>query len=388
MALFKISKGLKANLPSAKTAGYCWYTTDDSLFYIDYEDENGVVQRKALNAKDAETLTGASLATILNSSDVEIPTSKAVLTALSDFATNDSVASVKDELQANIDGKADLGHTHKVSNITDLTATATELNYMDGVTSNVQTQLDKKPGKITTGTVYTINGESVTAGYGAEIFNNYYQNKASGSYSHAEGQGTTASGSYSHAEGNGTTASAPYSHAQGLNTTASGNHGSHAEGHGTTASGQASHAEGLNTIASGHYCHAEGTGTIAAGSSQHVEGTYNIEHKGIRILHVVGNGNSDTDRSDAHTLDWEGNAWFAGNVYIGGSGQDDGVALASTRSVTTAEYQTMSANNTLKETTLYMLTDDTEEEDLQNTVNEMNNIDYDAFLAFDTSEIV
>ena len=64
MALFKVSKGLKANLPSAKTEGYCWYTTDDSLFYIDYKDKNGTLQRKALNAKDAETLTGASLSTI------------------------------------------------------------------------------------------------------------------------------------------------------------------------------------------------------------------------------------------------------------------------------------------------------------------------------------
>ena len=82
MALFKVSKGLKANLPPTKTEGYCWYTTDDSLFYIDYKDENGTLQRKALNAKDAETLTGASLSTILNSSDVEIPTSKAVLDAL------------------------------------------------------------------------------------------------------------------------------------------------------------------------------------------------------------------------------------------------------------------------------------------------------------------
>lgn len=85
MALFKVSKGLKANLPSAKTEGYCWYTTDDSLFYIDYKDENGTLQRKALNAKDAETLTGASLSTILNSSDVEIPTSKAVLDALEKY---------------------------------------------------------------------------------------------------------------------------------------------------------------------------------------------------------------------------------------------------------------------------------------------------------------
>ena len=88
MALFKISKGLKANLPSTKTEGYCYYTTDDSLFYIDYKDSNGTLQRKAINAQDAETLTGASLATILNSSDIEIPTSKAVLDALASKANS------------------------------------------------------------------------------------------------------------------------------------------------------------------------------------------------------------------------------------------------------------------------------------------------------------
>lgn len=84
MALFKISKGLEANLPEVKTPGYCWYTTDSSLFYVDFEDENGEVQRKALNAKDTETLMGASLATVLNNNELEIPTSSAVFRALAD----------------------------------------------------------------------------------------------------------------------------------------------------------------------------------------------------------------------------------------------------------------------------------------------------------------
>lgn len=53
---------------------------------------------------------------------------------------NDAAAAA----QATADGKANASHTHTVANITDLTATATELNYMDGVTSNVQTQLDGK----------------------------------------------------------------------------------------------------------------------------------------------------------------------------------------------------------------------------------------------------
>jgi hypothetical protein len=82
MALFKISKGSKANLPTTLTEGFCWYTYDDSKFYIDHKDENGVLVRKALNAQDAETLTGASLATILTDSDIEIPTSHAVFTEI------------------------------------------------------------------------------------------------------------------------------------------------------------------------------------------------------------------------------------------------------------------------------------------------------------------
>ena len=30
--------------------------------------------------------------------------------------------------------------------------------------------------------------------------------------------------------------------------------------------------------------------------------------------HIVGNGINADYRSNAHTLDWDGNAWFAGNV--------------------------------------------------------------------------
>ena len=83
MALFKISKGMSQNLPVDKTAGCCWYTFDDSMFYIDYEDENGVIQRKPLNAKSAEDLSGSSLSEILRNTHLEIPTSKAVLDAIS-----------------------------------------------------------------------------------------------------------------------------------------------------------------------------------------------------------------------------------------------------------------------------------------------------------------
>lgn len=87
MALFKSLRGKRENLPSTKTDGYAYFCIDDGTFWIDYKDENGVVQRKQINAKDAETLMGASLSTILSSSEIEIPTSSAVYNAISEKAS-------------------------------------------------------------------------------------------------------------------------------------------------------------------------------------------------------------------------------------------------------------------------------------------------------------
>ena len=181
---------------------------------------------------------------------------------------------------------------------------------------------------------------------------------ASGDYSHAEGQGTEASGSYSHAEGYGTEANgycnhaegyctradgSKGSHAEGQVTIASGDFGAHSEGYNTTASGNCSHAEGWKTTASGSYSHAEGHYTTAQGKSQHVQGEYNVlDTEGTttsrgKYAHIVGNGTSNSARSNAHTLDWSGNAWFAGDVYVGGTGQDD---TAAVKLVTATELAT------------------------------------------------
>lgn len=317
----------------------------------------------------------------------------------------------------------------KVDSLSDLgiTATATELNYVDGVTSNIQTQLDKKAGKIVAGQSFTVNGSSVIAGNGAEVFNDCFVNKATGQHSHAEGYYTTASGDWSHAGGRDTVASGNYSHAEGYNTTASGhyshvegfkttasNNHSHAEGRFTRASGTDSHAEGDNSVAfgsgshaegggantpfnatieansntiivndlndffvggiilyqgncakitsintndnsitldkilssetkvnaslsrqncvaygdyshteglcttaSGYYSHAEGCFTVASGANQHAQGKYNISNS--NLAHIVGNGNSDTERSNAHTLNWSGNAYYAGSMTSNGA---------------------------------------------------------------------
>ena len=131
---------------------------------------------------------------------------------------------------------------------------------------------------------------------------------ASGSYSHAEGGGTTARGSHSHAEGVGTTASGSYSHAEGNHAVASGPM-SHAEGYYTTASGSGSRTEGFETVASGLYAHASGEGTIAAKQNQFVTGKYNIEDTATdpgKYAYIIGNGTSDSDRSNAFTVDWNG----------------------------------------------------------------------------------
>ena len=53
-------------------------------------------------------------------------------------------------------------------------------------------------------------------------------------------------------------------------------------------------------------------------------------------VYIVGNGTSDTARSNAHTLDWEGNAWYQGDVYVGstsGTNKDSG-----SKKLATEEY--------------------------------------------------
>lgn len=116
--------------------------------------------------------------------------------------------------------------------------------------------------------------------------------------------------------------------ALGVNVTASGG-ASHAEGAGTTASGELSHAEGMLTIASRDASHAEGYVTTASGACQHVQGKYNIKDTTVTddnpfgtYAHIVGNGYFDTNSnkeiySNAHTLDWNGNGWYAGKVTVG-----------------------------------------------------------------------
>lgn len=143
---------------------------------------------------------------------------------------------------------------------------------------------------------------------------------AEGGNSHAEGVETLASGAIAHAEGYKTTASGPRAHSEGISTQATAT-ASHAEGQETIAGGNFSHVEGLYSEANGYCSHAEGGGTLASSSNQHVEGRYNIEDAENKYLHIAGNGSANS-RSNAHTLDWDGNAWFAGKVLVGNTKQE------------------------------------------------------------------
>ena len=172
--------------------------------------------------------------------------------------------------------------------------TYTIKKYKDGELKELPSKyVNYKPGLRLDGQVIDHHGEELTAGMYAEVFNAVENNIAIGTCSHAEGLETNAIGDYSHAEGS--------------NTTANGNY-SHAEGESTYANGDGSHAEG--------YC------TSARGEAQHVQGKFNIYDNDNKYAHIVGNGDWSA-RSNAHTLDWNGNAWFQGNVSTDGTPTND-----------------------------------------------------------------
>ena len=162
---------------------------------------------------------------------------------------------------------------------------------------------------------------SYTIGQGAVAEGN--DTKASGKYSHAEGDFTEASAIYSHAEGQYSKASNWWAHAEGYQTTASGNLASHAEGYQTTASGEYAHSEGFDSTASGNGSHAQNVGTIAAGASQTAIGKYNVSD--TTSAFIIGKGTEDSARSNALTVDWNGNV----NIASGAKYKINGTALSA-----------------------------------------------------------
>lgn len=368
MALFKPLKGTRASLDSQPLhEGYAYFCTDDGSFHIDFLDADGNLQRKQLNAKDAETIMGTSLtelqsnwtvndetdpayvknrthwvdspqqATLFESQDVDFKhdpdynLTSAFITLTQNVKDGDAITFVFDEVQYDITLQSALRfgnmsilnmgentgepflcvvHENECDIYTSDTDDATHTIKIYWITQEYH-KLDRNYlpddavlpiiGEYEDGhTLVARNGEWITEqpagihfGYGGEIFNSY----------------------------NGV-----YANEAGVDA--------HAEGYQTKALGQASHTSGQ--------------GTIASGVGQYVFGTYNVEDTSAstvelnptrgkrKYVHIVGNGINEDSRSNAHTLDWSGNAWFAGDVKVGGTGQDDEVAktLATTAELT------------------------------------------------------
>ena len=88
-------------------------------------------------------------------------------------------------------------------------------------------------------------------------------------------------------------------------------------------------AEGITSIAIGYEAYAEfedsvaiGYGAYSSEDAQIAIGRYNDET--AEKVFIIGNGESHKNRSNAHTLDWDGNAWFAGGVTVS-TVDEDGV---------------------------------------------------------------
>ena len=292
---------------------------------------------------------------LLGPSDFDLATSKNITIAL--LTTN----YVEDKRLGEIANKA---------NQTDVLLKV-EQDLTDAELTQVRSNL-KFIGKDVAGQTFTVDGTEIVASPNAEIFGDYISNIATGQWSIAEGSGTVAKGRASHAEGAMTQALNDGCHTEGYSTKATGywshaegemtlvssyashaegsyctlpdgtkrystaaGYASHTEGGGCHTTGSCSHAEGLATTASGAQSHVEGRYTIAASGAQHVEGIANIEDTADEFIHIAGNGAFDA-RSNAHTLDWDGNAWFSGDVYVGstsGTNKDEG-----SKKLATEEY--------------------------------------------------
>ena len=225
-------------------------------------------------------------------------------------------------------------------------------------------------GKGVEGQTFIIDGQEVVAEPNAEVFGDYDNNIATGQWSvaegsytiakgrvahaegaysqalqdgcHVEGYQTKATGYWSHAEGEMTRVTSYASHAEGSYTkmpdgstrygTASG-YASHIEGGGCYAQGSCSHSEGLATTTKGNYSHSEGRYTVAGSAAQHVEGISNIEDTEGKYIHIAGNGDFGAP-SNAYTLDWDGNGWFAGGITVG---EEKNAVLTDANAITNDE---------------------------------------------------
>ena len=310
----------RSNAHTLDWEGNAWYSGKLTVGK-DPTDDMDVVTKKYFDANK-----GSGGTTVDTSNFVKKETGKGL-------STNDLTNALKSNYDAAYTHSQAAHAPSTAQKNSDITKAEIEAKLTGDVTSHTHSQYltehqslngyATKNNPVFTGSVSLGRKEGTTVGENS--FTTGEDVEASGYSSHAEGWSSKASGYSSHAEGWSSKASGDYGpHAEGYNTTASGSYGPHAEGNNTTASGNyGSHAEGTNTTASGESSHAEGNNTKASSQYQHVQGKYNIEDTANKYAHIVGNGTADTARSNAHTLDWQGNAWYAGKLSQEGTPTED-----------------------------------------------------------------
>ena len=235
--------------------------------------------------------------------------------------------------------KADNNHTHSGLH------THSNKDILDGITAEKVASWDSSTGSSVDLSGYVTTEAMNTALSGKSNTNHTHSNYATSNNPNFTGtikgdNCKVAIGSYVSATGN-------CSYAQGENVYARGNY-SCAQGEYVETTGKCSYAQGLGfefyddttesydevyTTASGTASHAEGYGTQANGNYQHVQGKLNIPDTSNRYAHIVGNGTDEINTSNAHTLDWDGNGWYAGNLYVGGTSQDNANKVLSTADI-------------------------------------------------------
>ena len=143
-------------------------------------------------------------------------------------------------------------------------------------------------------------------------------------FGHAEGNQSSSMAESAHSEGGSCVAGGEASHSEGWMTKASAPH-SHSEGNATTVISTANggHAEGHYSESRGQYSHAEGIGSVATASASHVVGKYNAIDSEKNYAEIVGNGTEASYRSNARTLDWNGNESLAGSLTLGMNTNDE-----------------------------------------------------------------
>lgn len=101
---------------------------------------------------------------------------------------------------------------------------------------------------------------------------------------------------------------------------------------------------------------------------------------------AIGNGTADDARSNAYTLDWQGNAWYSGDVYVGstsGVNKDEGskklatedkiaeLALPLPESATAGQFIKVSAVDESGKVTATEAVDEPDEDDALELVAEL-----------------